>query len=68
LDPQLELNGHRLLQIKVSNITGKRIEHNGIKVQLLGQIELASERGHFHDFVALGASSVKGWNSPISSQ
>ena len=31
------------------------MEHQGIKVQLLGQIELASERGHPHDFVSLGA-------------
>ena len=33
---------------------GKKLEHQGIKVQLLGQIELVSARGHFHDFVSLG--------------
>ncbi|KAK9833956.1 hypothetical protein WJX74_010963 [Apatococcus lobatus] len=40
-------------EVKVSNIPGKKLEHQGIKVQLLGQIELASERGHPHDFLAL---------------
>ncbi|KAK9867566.1 hypothetical protein WJX84_004926 [Apatococcus fuscideae] len=40
-------------EIKVSNIPGKKFEHQGIKVQLLGQIELASERGHPHDFLSL---------------
>lgn len=42
-------------QVKVANVPGKKVEHQGIKVQLLGQIELASERGHPHDFVSLGA-------------
>ena len=40
-------------------MAGKRLEHQGIKVQLIGQIELASERtavrSHTHDFVSLGA-------------
>ncbi len=39
---------------------GKKVEHQGIKVQLLGQIELASERGHPHDFVSLGARALSG--------
>lgn len=43
-------------QVKVSNLPGKKLEHQGIRVQLLGQIELLSARGHFHDFVALGAA------------
>jgi hypothetical protein len=42
------------LQVRVAALTTKRVEHNGIRVQLLGQIELASERGHYHDFVSLG--------------
>lgn len=53
----------------MANAPGKKVEHQGIKVQLLGQIELASERGHPHDFVSLGAcprrhgnsSSAAGW-------
>jgi hypothetical protein len=36
-------------------MTTKKIEHQSIKVQLLGQIELASERGTAHEFVSLGA-------------
>lgn len=40
-------------QIRVSNVMGKKVEHQGIKVQLLGQIELASERGYPQDFVSL---------------
>eukprot|EP00884_Botryococcus_braunii_P015314 jgi/Botrbrau1/2466/Bobra.0226s0025.1 len=40
-------------EVKVTPMPGKKIEHQGVKVQLLGQIELASERGHPHDFVSL---------------
>lgn len=41
-------------QIRVTPLTtGKRMEHQGIKVQLLGQIELSSERGTHHEFVSL---------------
>mmetsp|Transcript_6816 Transcript_6816/g.15085 ORF Transcript_6816/g.15085 Transcript_6816/m.15085 type:complete len:321 (+) Transcript_6816:316-1278(+) len=40
-------------EIRVTPMTTKKIEHQGIKVQLLGQIELASERGQFHEFVSL---------------
>lgn len=40
-------------EVKVSNISGKKLEHQGIRIQLLGQIELLSSRGHFHDFLAL---------------
>ena len=31
----------------------KRVEHQGIRVELLGQIELFFDRGNFYDFVAL---------------
>eukprot|EP00878_Enallax_costatus_P002454 GHUV01002633.1.p1 GENE.GHUV01002633.1~~GHUV01002633.1.p1 ORF type:complete len:335 (+),score=99.67 GHUV01002633.1:291-1295(+) len=40
-------------EVRITPLTTKRVEHNGIKVQLLGQIELASERGSPHDFVSL---------------
>ncbi|CAL8462753.1 g2286 [Coccomyxa elongata] len=40
-------------EVKVANIPGKKLEHQGVKVQLIGQIELATERGHPHDFVNL---------------
>ena len=51
------LNCHHVMlasQIRVTPLTTKRIDHQGIKVQLLGQIELASERGQPHEFVSLG--------------
>lgn len=43
-----------VLQIRVTPLTTKKFEHQGIRVQLIGQIELASERGQPHDFVSLG--------------
>ena len=46
-------------QVKVANIPGKKLEHQGIKVQLIGQIELATERGHPHDFVNLGENPLQ---------
>jgi hypothetical protein len=42
------------MQVKLTPLTVKKLEHQGIKVQLLGQIELATERGHPHEFVSLG--------------
>ena len=55
------------LQVKATPIPGKRADHQGIRVQLIGQIELAAERGHPHDFVSLGEQylgirvSVSSW-------
>lgn len=46
------------VQVRVTPLTTKRVEHSGIKVQLIGQIELASERGTPHDFVSLGRYSA----------
>ncbi|KAA6417127.1 MAG: subunit of retromer complex [Trebouxia sp. A1-2] len=40
-------------EIRVANTPGKKVEHQGIKVQLLGQIELKTERGTPNDFLAL---------------
>lgn len=45
--------GFSCLQIRVTPMTTKKIEHQSIRVQLLGQIELASERGTSHEFVSL---------------
>lgn len=39
-------------------MTTKKLEHQGIKIQLIGQIELVSERGTVHEFVSLGESLV----------
>lgn len=51
------------LQVRVTPVTTKKVEHQGIKVQLLGQIELASERGQPHEFLSLGKPGgwVVGW-------
>uniref|UniRef100_A0A8P4KMU6 VPS26 retromer complex component B n=1 Tax=Dicentrarchus labrax TaxID=13489 RepID=A0A8P4KMU6_DICLA len=32
---------------------GKRLEHNGIKIEFIGQIELYYDRGNHHEFVSL---------------
>eukprot|EP01137_Pigoraptor_chileana_P004645 Opistho-2@46578 len=32
---------------------GKKLEHNGIKVEFVGQIELFYDRGNHHEFVTL---------------
>lgn len=40
-------------EVKLTPLTTKRVEHAGVRVQLVGQIELASERGTFHDFISL---------------
>lgn len=41
-------------QVRVSPFPGKKLEHNGIRVLLIGQIELAADRGHYYDFLSLG--------------
>lgn len=41
-------------QVRVSPFPGKKLEHNGIRVLLIGQIELAAEKGHYYDFLSLG--------------
>ena len=46
------------VQVKIANQPGKKLDHSGIRVQLLGQIELASERGHPQDFLGLGMSQL----------
>ena len=42
----------------MSVVPGKKTEHQGIKVQLLGQIELKSERSNPSEFTSLGAPEV----------
>ncbi|KAL0317961.1 UNVERIFIED_CONTAM: Vacuolar protein sorting-associated protein 26B [Sesamum angustifolium] len=41
-------------KISVEPISGKKVEHNGIKVELLGQIEMYFDKGNFYDFTSLG--------------
>ncbi|XP_042055825.1 vacuolar protein sorting-associated protein 26B-like [Salvia splendens] len=40
-------------KISIEPISGKKVEHNGIKVELLGQIETYFDRGNFYDFTFL---------------
>jgi vacuolar protein sorting-associated protein 26 len=40
-------------EVKVYPTPGKRVDHQGIRVQLVGEIELVSERGHPHEFLSL---------------
>ncbi|KAG4130996.1 hypothetical protein ERO13_A09G186000v2 [Gossypium hirsutum] len=40
-------------KITIEPHQGKRIEHNGVKVELLGQIEMYLDRGNFYDFTSL---------------
>ncbi|KAE9451746.1 hypothetical protein C3L33_16334, partial [Rhododendron williamsianum] len=40
--------------ISIEPVQGKKVEHNGIKIELLGQIEMYFDRGNFYDFTSLG--------------
>ncbi|XP_006664040.2 vacuolar protein sorting-associated protein 26A-like isoform X2 [Oryza brachyantha] len=40
-------------EVSVAPVPGKRIEHLGVKIELLGQIELYLDRGKFYDFTSL---------------
>ena len=39
--------------ITIEVTPGKRMEHLGIKIELVGQIEMFYDRGNFHDFTSL---------------
>ncbi|KAE8683705.1 Vacuolar protein sorting-associated protein 26A [Hibiscus syriacus] len=40
-------------EVVLEPIHGKKVEHNGVKIELLGQIELYFDRGNFYDFTSL---------------
>ncbi|CAA6665340.1 unnamed protein product [Spirodela intermedia] len=40
-------------EVSIKPLSGKKIEHTGIKIELLGQIELYLDRGNFYDFTSL---------------
>jgi vacuolar protein sorting-associated protein 26 len=40
-------------EIRMNVKPGKKIEHKGIKVELIGQIEVVYDRGNHHDFLSL---------------
>ncbi|GAQ82443.1 Membrane coat complex Retromer [Klebsormidium nitens] len=40
-------------EVQIDPLPGKKVEHTGIKIELLGQIELYFDRGNFYDFTSL---------------
>lgn len=40
-------------KISIEPVLGKKVEHNGVKIELLGQIEMYFDRGNFYDFTSL---------------
>ncbi|CAA7397685.1 unnamed protein product [Spirodela intermedia] len=40
-------------EVSVEPLQGKKFEHIGVKIELLGQIELYVDRGNFYDFTSL---------------
>ncbi|KAF6153696.1 hypothetical protein GIB67_000929 [Kingdonia uniflora] len=40
-------------EVIIDPIQGKKVEHTGVKIELLGQIELYNDRGNFYDFTSL---------------
>lgn len=42
-------------QIHLTPAAGKKVEHQGIRVELVGTIELFFDRGNTYDFVSMGA-------------
>lgn len=40
-------------EVRIEPLPGKKVEHMGVKVELLGQIELYFDRGNFYDFTSL---------------
>lgn len=40
-------------EVFIDPLPGKKLEHLGVKIELLGQIELSLERGHIYDFTSL---------------
>ncbi|KAF8009425.1 hypothetical protein BT93_J0422 [Corymbia citriodora subsp. variegata] len=40
-------------EVVVEPLQGKKVEHIGVKIELLGQIELYFDRGNFYDFTSL---------------
>ncbi|KAG0449111.1 hypothetical protein HPP92_027521, partial [Vanilla planifolia] len=42
-------------EVTIEPFCGKNVEHIGVKIELLVQIELYFDRGNFYDFTSLGA-------------
>ncbi|GBG87839.1 hypothetical protein CBR_g45995 [Chara braunii] len=39
--------------VRIEPLPGKKVEHTGVKIELLGQIELYFDRSNFYDFTSL---------------
>ena len=37
----------------IGSLKGKKLEHHGIRVEFVGQIEMFYDRGNHHDFLSL---------------
>lgn len=44
----------RVTQVIIRPRDGRRFEHYGIKIELVGDIEFTSEKGHHNEFLSLG--------------
>jgi vacuolar protein sorting-associated protein 26 len=42
------------LQVKLTPTGTKKLEHHGVKVQLVGEIVMAADKSHPHEFLSLG--------------
>ncbi|CAA2940328.1 vacuolar sorting-associated 26A, partial [Olea europaea subsp. europaea] len=51
--PLFQSQENILGKISIEPVSGKKVEHNGIKVELLGQIEMYFDKGNFYDFTSL---------------
>ncbi|XP_024539882.1 vacuolar protein sorting-associated protein 26A isoform X2 [Selaginella moellendorffii] len=40
-------------EVRIDPLPGRKIEHQGVKIELLGQIEFYFDRGNFYDFTSL---------------
>ncbi|KAH7684367.1 Vacuolar protein sorting protein 26 related protein [Dioscorea alata] len=45
-------------EVSIEPVLGKKVEHNGVKIELLGQIELYFDRGNFYDFTSLACRYI----------
>ena len=53
-----DAHAHCGAQVHLTPAAGKKVDHQGIKVELLGTIELFFDRGNTYDFVAIGARTA----------
>lgn len=47
-------------QVHLTPAAGKKVEHQGVRLELVGTIELLTDRGNTYDFVSMGAPAGQG--------